>query len=114
LFALDAVNLELRHRGRRGAQRYALSWGARVTVHGPASEITELSGTVRDLSSSGAFIYLSGSVQVGRPVSVSIRLPLEKEIWMNLTGTVIRIMKQTDRDGIAIKFDQKRPEFVSR
>lgn len=110
---LVAVNAQLRQRGRRGAQRYALTWEARITVKAPASEIAEFSGTVRDLSSTGAFIYLSQAVQPGRTVAVSVRLPLEKETWMNLTGTVIRVTTHTERPGVAIQFNQIRPEFIS-
>lgn len=111
LFRLVAVNVQLRQKGRRGAQRYALTWEARITVNAPAREIAELSGTLRDISSTGAFVYLSQSVQPGRTVAVSVRLPLEKETWMNLTGTVIRVMTHTERPGIAIQFNHKRPEF---
>jgi c-di-GMP-binding flagellar brake protein YcgR len=113
LVRLVAVNVQPRQKGRRGAHRYALTWEVRITVNAPAREIAELSGTLRDLSSTGAFVYLSHSVQLGRMVVVSVRLPLEKETWMNLTGTVIRVTTHTERPGIAIQFNQTRPEFTS-
>ena len=113
LVRLVAVNVQLRQKGRRRAQRYALTWEVRIKINAPARDIAELSGTLRDLSSTGAFVYLSRSVQLGRTVLVSIRLPLERETWMNLTGTVIRVMTHTERPGIAIQFNQTRPEFIN-
>ena len=110
---LVAVNVQLRQKGRRGAQRYALTWEARLTVNAPATEVAELSGTLRDLSATGAFVYLSQSVQLGRTVMLSVRLPLEKETWMNLTGTVIRVATQTKGPGVAIRFNRTRPEFIN-
>ena len=109
MFVLGAVNVQLRQRGRRRAQRYALNWQARITV----GEIAELSGTVRDLSSTGVFIYVNQTFQLGATVVVSVRLPLPRETWMNLTGTVIRVATHPEKPGVAIQFNQIRPEFVS-
>jgi hypothetical protein len=111
---IGALKVELCHRGRREARRYALNWEVRVTIHASDNEIVELSGTVRDLSSTGVFIYLRSSLQIGRSVLVSVRLPFEKETWMNLPGTVMRVVDNTEKAGIAIKFSKTRPVFVSR
>ena len=111
---IGALRVEVCQRGRREARRYALNWEARVTIHASDNEIVELSGTVRDLSSTGVFIYLKSSPQIGRSVLVSVRLPFEKETWMNLPGTVIRVVNHTENAGIAIKFRETRPVFVSR
>jgi len=113
LFALGAVNVQLRQKGRRRAQRYALNWEARITINAPAGETTALSGIVRDLSSTGVFIYINQSVQLDETVAVSIRLPLQKETWMNLRGTVVRVATHPQRSGVAIQFNQIRPKFIS-
>ena len=111
---IGALKVELCHRDRREARRYALNWEVRVTIHASDNENVELSGTVRNLSSTGVFVYLRSSVQIGRSVLVSVRLPFEKETWMNLPGTVVRAVNHTEKAGIAIKFSKTRPVFVSR
>ena len=113
MFALGAVNVQLRQKGRRRAQRYALNWEARITINAPAGETAELSGIVRDLSSTGVFIHINQSVQLDETVAVSIRLPLQKETWMNLTGTVVRVATHPQKSGVAIQFNQIRPKFIS-
>src|SRR5215813_1231955 len=111
------VKVQVRQRGRRGARRYSLNWEVRVTIVASGNERNEraeLSGTIRDISSTGAFIYLRRPPEAGMTVLVSVRLPFEKETWMNLTGTVIRVRKHTEKSGAAIKFKRTRPQFVSR
>jgi c-di-GMP-binding flagellar brake protein YcgR len=112
--SIGALKVQLRQMGRREARRYPLNWAVKVTINAPPDEIVEFSGTVRDLSATGVFVYLRTSLEIGNEVLVSIRLPFEKETWMNLPGTVIRVAKRTERRGVAIKFKQTRPQFVTR
>jgi hypothetical protein len=69
--------------------------------------------TLRDLSSSGAYAYVSAGLQVDAKLSISIKLPIEKETWMTYSATVVRVEKTASGTGIAFKFETSRPGFGS-
>jgi hypothetical protein len=100
-------------RERRTSVRRSLKWQA--TVKGNDSSGTSFGeeGYIENLSSTGAFLYLSRAVAVGSKLDLAIRLPFEKENWMKYSAEVVRIESVTQKTGIAIKFDTIRPTFIS-
>jgi hypothetical protein len=100
-------------RERRTSVRRSLKWQA--TVRGNDSSGTSFGeeGFIENLSSTGAFLYLSRALVVGSKIDLAIRLPFIKENWMKYSAEVVRIESVPQKTGIAIKFDAIRPTFVS-
>jgi hypothetical protein len=98
---------------RRKGRRFNLNWVVQVKGTDPGGASFEEITTLRDLSSSGAYAYVSVCPQVGTKLSVSIKLPVEKKNWMTYSATVVRVEKTESGAGIAFKFETSRPEFAS-
>jgi hypothetical protein len=84
-----------------------LNWPIKVV----GGDSFEESGGLRDLSCSGAFAYLNHFPDLHSTLSISIRLPLEVETWMNYSAIVVRVDNATDAPGIALRFNSSKPEF---
>ena len=96
---------------RREARRYGLDWPVTVIGIDNAAERFEVEGTLRDLSSNGAYTYLENLPPVGSKLSISIKLPFNKEVWMSYSAQAVRVEAETAGTGVALKFDTSRPEF---
>jgi hypothetical protein len=66
-------------------------------------------GTLENLSSRGAFLYLQRSLEVGTKLQISIRLPADEEKWMNYWAEVIRVEGECPKVGTAMRFTTVRP-----
>ena len=97
---------------RRTARRFSIGWDVTVTVNdGTGSTIGE-TGRLENLSSNGALVFLSRSLDPGTKVEVSIRVPFNRENWLRYSGEVVRSERLVARSGIAMKFDSVRPGFT--
>ena len=99
---------------RRRARRFQVNW--EVSVKG--EDLTGLSfdeaGRLENLSSSGAFIYMTKTPRLGAKLDVWIKVPFKKENWMKYSAEVLRVESVSDRVGVAMKFDSIRPNFVAK
>lgn len=93
---------------RRVAHRYKLDWAVRILVKDRAEP--EALATLRNLSSSGALVYLDTELRLGDRVVILVKLPFQNEIWMSYSATVVRVMKEKTLSS-ALKFDTSRPDF---
>jgi hypothetical protein len=96
---------------RRSGRRHFVEWPVRIETIDEASIALRSSGTLCDISSSGAFVNLIGHIPIGRRLKVSIKLPLGNEVWMSYTAQVVRFERGSSGTGIALRFDNKRPFF---
>ena len=94
---------------RRVTHRYKLDWGVRVLAKDRAEP--EPRATLRNLSSSGALVYLDTELRMGERVLILVKLPFQNEIWMSYSATVVRVMEETTGVSSALKFDTSRPDF---
>jgi hypothetical protein len=94
---------------RRVAHRYKLDWAVRILAKDRAEP--EPLATLRNLSSTGALIYLDTELRVGDRVFILIKLPFQNEIWMSYSATVVRVMNETTDISAGLKFDTSRPDF---
>jgi hypothetical protein len=107
----DALNGQRHVEERRKGRRFRVSWPIRVRSQDPDHEILDEVTTLRDLSSRGAYAYISSCPQVGTRLAISIRLPIENDIWMSYSASVVRVDKMGSGSGIAFMFDTPRPVF---
>ncbi len=111
---------------RRISTRHSLHWQIEVEGKDNFGEPFQETGVIRNLSSSGAFFYLSHKVDLGAKISLSIRLPFQNESWIKYTAQVIRVEggstkigvgvrlnAMSQKFGIGIRFDSFKPQFVN-
>lgn len=103
--------MELHMEERRSRPRYIVGWPVRIEITDEAGAPSRDTGTLRDISSTGAYAYIIGHMPVGRRLRVSIKLPLGEEVWMSYAAQVIRLERADLGIGIALRFDEKRPSF---
>ena len=94
---------------RRGVHRYKLDWAVRILAKDRAEP--EPLATLRNLSSTGAHVFLDTELRLGDRVFILIKLPFQNETWMSYSATVVRVMKETTGVSAALKFDTSRPDF---
>jgi len=99
---------------RRKSRRFKLSWG--VIIKGADKEGLEFEeeAELDNLSSGGAFLYVSRSVKVGTNLDLSIKLPMRRENWMCYPAEIIRVEGSKERFGVAMKFKATRPGFLAK
>jgi hypothetical protein len=107
----DESNWQRYLQERRKGRRFKVSWPIRVRAQDPDYGTLDEVTTLRDLSSRGAYAYISSCPQVGARLAISIRLPIENEIWMSYSASVVRVDKMENGAGIAFMFDTPRPVF---
>jgi hypothetical protein len=96
---------------RRSRQRYFVRWPVLIETLDAAGTASRASGTLRDISSRGAFVRLTGHTVLGRRLKVSIKLPLQEDVWMSYTAQVLRLERVGLDLGIALQFYDKKPSF---
>jgi hypothetical protein len=99
---------------RRNAQRFQVSWEVAVKVTGANGSGFDETGSLRDLSSVGAFLHLSKPVTPGETLELQVKLPFRTHNWMTYSAQVVRAVETRSRVGIAVRFDSARPVFVRR
>jgi len=103
---LEVVVLE-----RRTARRFKVGWDVAVTATDSGGSIFGETGTLENLSSSGAFLFLTRRLDPGTRAEVWIRVPFKRENWMKYFCEVVRSEPMPARVGIALRFDTARPIF---
>ena len=115
-------------RERRNSIRHGLKWETLVIGNDVSGANFDESGVIENLSSTGAFFYLSKRVPVGSQLDLAIKLPFKKENWMKYSARVVRIEEKSangdaatefekdnhNKIGIGIKFDKIKPTFTNR
>ena len=97
---------------RRTARRFNIGWDVTVTANDGTGSIIGETGTLENLSSNGAFLFLSRDLDPGTRVEVCIRVPFKRENWMRYSGEVVRSERIATKVGIAMRFDSARPTFT--
>lgn len=84
----------------------------RVEIELPVS-LGDAKGVTRDMSSSGAFFWISGKYAVGDPVGFAIELKTAggKMMW-KCQGDVVRTEIRNDVVGVAVKINESTMESV--
>ena len=96
---------------RRQRRRYEVDWPFRVKGTDPSGLGILNTGVLRDISPRGAYGYIGRALAVGMRMEVSIRLPLREERWMSYSAEIIRVEQSGSQMGVAMRFDNARPEF---
>lgn len=101
-------NLGLRE--RRIAQRYRLELPVLVGA-GFHSRVAVETSVLRNISSTGALIIVTGNHYIGERLIVRIGFPYRKNNWLVYSGKVVRIKRIGYKEAIAVKFDPICPLF---
>ena len=96
---------------RRRARRFTVGWDVTVKGTDDAGQSFDEVGVLENLSSTGAFFYLTRPLRIGAKLEVSIKVPFRRENWMKYSAEVVRIESGARRIGVAMKFDAVRPNF---
>ena len=96
---------------RRRARRFKVGWDVTITATDSSGSIFGEVGRLENLSSSGAFLFLTRCLDPGTRAEVCIRVPFKRENWMKYFGEVVRSEQMPAMIGIALRFDTARPVF---
>jgi hypothetical protein len=99
---------------RRRARRFQVNWEVAVKGEDLSGLNFDEAGVLENLSSSGAFVYLTSAPKLGAKLDVWIKVPFKKDNWMKYSAEVLRVESISDRTGVAMKFDSSRPNFVAK
>lgn len=99
---------------RRRARRFQVKWEVAVKGKDLSGVSFDEAGVLENLSSSGAFIYMTRTPKLGAKLDVWIKVPFKKENWMKYSAEVLRVEDVSDCIGVAMKFDATRPNFVAK
>ena len=98
---------------RREAKRFKVDWTFKIEFLDSNSTECEEFGTLRDISSAGAYGLFASRIEAGASVRVMIQLPLGDEKWISYPARVMRVESLASGSGIAFVFDAVRPAFVA-
>jgi len=99
---------------RRSATRFGVKWSAAVKTQDPAGNDIYEAGTLENLSSFGAFLFLQNPKPLGEKIRLEIRIPFRNDNWMSYNAEVVRLELNEKNAGIAVRFDTARPQFFQR
>ncbi|HZM90895.1 MAG TPA: PilZ domain-containing protein [Blastocatellia bacterium] len=99
---------------RRNSQRFRLDWYVAVKGTDPSGSSFVEAGSLENLSSKGAFVYLSKGLDLGQTLELQIKIPVRTDNWMNYTAEVVRLEHASTRVGVGVRFDTAVPVFVVR
>lgn len=103
---------EAGHQERRKARRFNAAWEVSVRGADPSGSSFSETGTLENLSSTGAFLFLTRKFEVGERVDVLIKVPFKRENWMKYSAEIVRVEAAPPRVGVGMRFDTPRPAFV--
>jgi PilZ domain len=96
------------HAEKRSTQRF--SFNLPVMVKNIDGRERELEGTTRDVSSRGAFVYLSSEAVEGAAIKFVMILPadmtLAEPIRVLCSGKVLRVERSAQKQGIAVAIEK--------
>jgi hypothetical protein len=99
---------------RRNSQRFRLDWDVAVKGTDPSGSCFVEAGSLENLSSIGAFVYLFKAVDLGQRLELQIRIPVRPDNWMKYTAEVVRMEHASTRVGVGVRFDTAVPVFEVR
>lgn len=99
---------------RRNARRFQVSWDVAVKGTDQAGGGFDEAGTLENLSSLGAFLYLPRRVNLGERLELQIKVPFKRNNWMKYTAEVVRLEQASARARVGVRFDTAVPVFVVR
>jgi hypothetical protein len=98
---------------RRRSRRFTVDWDVVVRGMDELGSNFDEAGSLRDLSSRGAFLSLPKQLRVGMRLELWIRMPAEPERWMAYSAEIVRIDKSREGLNAATKFLTARPKLHS-
>ena len=99
---------------RRVARRFEVTWAVVIKGKDQAGARFDETGTLQNLSSSGAFFFLPKRVRLGARLEVEIRVPMKEQSWMKYSAKVVRVNRQESNFGVAVSFPTARPIFIEQ
>lgn len=99
---------------RRNARRFQVGWDMAVKGTDQAGSGFDEAGTLENLSSLGAFLYLPRCMNLGERLDLQIKVPFKRNNWMKYTAEVVRLEQASARAGVGVRFDRAVPVFVVR
>lgn len=99
---------------RRKSRRFKLSWDVVIKGVDEEGKRFEEEAELDNLSSGGAYLYISMPVKVGTNLDLSIKLPMRRENWMCYPAEIVRVEGDVERVGVAMRFKAARPGFLAK
>lgn len=99
---------------RRNARRFQISWDVEVEGTDQTGSAFNQGGTLENLSSLGAFLYLQRRVNLGERLELQIKAPFKRNNWIKYVSAVVRLEQSSNGAGIGVRFDTAVPVFVAR
>lgn len=96
---------------RRRAKRFQVDWQVRVEGTEDGKDGFMEAGVLRNISSSGALLFLAKPLSTGTKLDIYVMLPLQGKKWMKYPARVVRVERGIAAVGAAVKFDSARPDF---
>src|ERR1041384_3889925 len=98
---------------RRTARRFEVKWDIAVGGDQRGKRFIE-TGSLQNLSSTGAFFLLPKRLKLGETIEDEIRVPMKEKSWMQYSTEVVRVQKHESQFGVAVNFATARPIFTER
>jgi hypothetical protein len=96
---------------RRNARRFQVSWDVNVRGTDQTGSGFDEAGTLENLSSLGALLYLPRLVNLGERLELQINVPFRGNL-MKYAAQVVRLDQESTEAGVALKFDTSVPVFL--
>jgi len=96
---------------RRNARRFQVSWDVNVRGTDQTGSGFDEAGTLENLSSLGAFLYLPRLVNLGERLELRINVPFRGN-GLKYAAHVVRMDQESAEAGVALKFDTAVPVFL--
>ena len=97
---------------RRNTQRFQVSWEVAVKGTDRTGASFDQVGTLKNLSSLGAFLHLARRMDLGERLELQVSVPFKRNNWVSYRAQVVRVEHTGTRAGVAVKFDTARPVFI--
>lgn len=99
---------------RRTARRFEVTWPVLIKGEDQGGERFDDTGTLQNLSSRGALLFLPKRVGLGARLQVEIRIPMKEDSWMKYSAKVVRVERLKSSFGVAVAFPTAKPTFIER
>lgn len=94
----------------RRARRFRVAWNVKIEVMDDSGNAIYGTGSLENVSLSGALVYLKRYLQRGTKLSLWINVPF-KRCWVRFSAEVVRLQSVSLRAGVAVRFTTMRPTF---
>ena len=94
------------------SRRFPVNWPMLIKGFSESgTDIVELTA-LENLSSKGALFYSETALELNTSLDILIRLPMQSAVYMKYAAKVIRVEARSEKFGIAVQFQNPRPQFV--